>query len=141
MIIRESGMPAQAYWETLFGAPLILVDFGFTADPATSPPPGDIAELGCGYGTFTLPLAARLRGTVHTFDIDPALVATTTARLGLTADLREGAALRRRHLRRDHTPLDSRRRADPEIVARESARNLRSGARETYTFTGDHEFT
>ncbi len=75
MLIRESGMPAQAYWETLFDVPLILDAFGFTS--ATT---GDIAELGCGYGTFTLPLAARIRGTVHTFDIDPAMVATTTAR-------------------------------------------------------------
>ncbi len=75
MLIRESGMPAQAYWETLFNVPLILDAFGFTS--ATT---GDIAELGCGYGTFTLPLAQRTRGTVHTFDIDPAMVATTTTR-------------------------------------------------------------
>lgn len=78
MLIRESGMPAQAYWETLFDVPLILDAFGFTSDSAA--PAGDIAELGCGYGTFTLPLAQRTRGTVHTFDIDPAMVATTTAR-------------------------------------------------------------
>ena len=31
---------------------------------------GDVAELGCGYGTFTLPLARRIGGTVHTLDID-----------------------------------------------------------------------
>lgn len=78
MLIRESGMPAQAYWETLFDVPLILDAFGFTPhSPSTT---GDIAELGCGYGTFTLPLAVRTRGTVHTFDIDPAMVATTTDR-------------------------------------------------------------
>ena len=29
MIIRESGMPAQAYWETLFDVPSILDAFGF----------------------------------------------------------------------------------------------------------------
>lgn len=75
MLIRESGMPAQAYWETLFDVPTILDAFGFAT--ATT---GDIAELGCGYGTFTLPLAHRIRGTVHTFDIDPAMVATTTTR-------------------------------------------------------------
>jgi SAM-dependent methyltransferase len=77
MLIRESGMPAQAYWETLLDVPHILDAFGFTADSA---PTGDIAELGCGYGTFTVPLAQRTRGTVHTFDLDPAMVATTTAR-------------------------------------------------------------
>jgi SAM-dependent methyltransferase len=74
MLIRESGMPAQAYWETLFDVPHILDAFGFTATT------GDIAELGCGYGTFTLPLAPRIRGHVHAFDVDPAMVATTTAR-------------------------------------------------------------
>ena len=76
MNIRESGMPAQAYWETLFDVPLILDAFGFSADSAT----GDVAELGCGYGTFTLPLAARIRGTVHALDLDPAMVATTAHR-------------------------------------------------------------
>jgi len=74
MKIRESGMPAQTYWETLLDVPLILDAFGFTAST------GDVAELGCGYGTFTLPLAQRIRGTVHTLDLDPTMVATTTAR-------------------------------------------------------------
>ena len=71
MKLRESGMPAQAYWETLLDVPFILDAFGFIADSAT----GDIAELGCGYGTFTIPLAARIRGTVHALDLDPAMVA------------------------------------------------------------------
>jgi SAM-dependent methyltransferase len=74
MNIRESGMPAQTYWETLFDVPLILDAFGFTSTT------GDVAELGCGYGTFTIPLAQRIRGTVHALDLDPAMVATTSAR-------------------------------------------------------------
>ena len=78
MILRESGMPAQTYWETLFDVPLILDAFGFTSAPTNTT--GDVAELGCGYGTFTLPLATRIRGTVHALDVDPAMVATTTAR-------------------------------------------------------------
>src|SRR5450759_2100619 len=47
----------------------------------------DVAELGCGYGTFTLPVAERISGTLHTYDIDEAMVARTRARLaraGLT---------------------------------------------------------
>ena len=32
------------------------------------------------YGTFTLPLARRIRGTVFTFDFEPAMVARTQAR-------------------------------------------------------------
>ena len=39
-----------------------------------------VAELGCGYGTFTLPVARRIRGTAFTFDIDRAMIARTIAR-------------------------------------------------------------
>lgn len=74
MFLRESGMPPQDYWETLFDVPRIIDAFGF--GPAT----GDVAELGCGYGTFTLPLARRIGGTLHTLDIDAAMVAVTKAR-------------------------------------------------------------
>jgi SAM-dependent methyltransferase len=74
MFLRESGMPPQDYWETLLDVPHILDVFGF--GPAT----GDVAELGCGYGTFTLPLARRIGGTVYTLDIDAAMVAVTKAR-------------------------------------------------------------
>lgn len=88
MIIRESGMPAQAYLETLFDVPLILDAFGFDATT------GDVAELGCGYGTFSLPLAQRISGTVHTFDIDPAMVATTTARASAAKLLNIRASIR-----------------------------------------------
>ena len=67
-------MPPQDYWETLFDVPLILDAFGFGAKT------GDVAELGCGYGTFTLPLARRIRGTVHTIDIEAVMVAITADR-------------------------------------------------------------
>lgn len=72
--LRESGMPPQDYWETLFDAPRILDAFGFGA--ATR----DVAELGCGYGTFTLPLAQRIGGRVIAIDLDPAMVVATRAR-------------------------------------------------------------
>src|SRR5262245_50101878 len=74
MKLRESGMPEQALWETLFNVPGILDAFGFGATT------GDVVELGCGYGTFTLPLAARIGGKVHTIDIDESMVAATQAR-------------------------------------------------------------
>lgn len=74
MKVRDSGMPSQTYWETLFDVPSILDAFGF--DPST----GDVAELGCGYGTFTVPLARRVGGVVHAFDIDPEMVAFTAQR-------------------------------------------------------------
>ncbi|MDQ5978223.1 MAG: hypothetical protein QG602_1197 [Verrucomicrobiota bacterium] len=74
MKVRDSGMPPQNYWETLFDVPGILDAFGF--GPAT----GDVAELGCGYGTFTLPLARRIAGTLHSVDIEPDMVALTSQR-------------------------------------------------------------
>ena len=74
MKLRESGMPPQPYWETLHDVPHILDAFGF--GPAT----GDVAELGCGYGTFTVPLAQRIRGRVLAHDLDLAMVAATRER-------------------------------------------------------------
>ena len=65
MHLRESSMPPQNYWETLFDTDAILARFRLY---------GDVAELGCGYGTFTLALARESKGTVHALDIDPALV-------------------------------------------------------------------
>lgn len=71
MYFRESSMPPQAQWEALFDVELILNRFGLT---------GEVAELGCGYGTFTLPLARRTSGTVHAIDIDPAMIDTVRRR-------------------------------------------------------------
>jgi ubiquinone/menaquinone biosynthesis C-methylase UbiE len=71
MHLRESSMPPQDYWESLFDTDAILARFDLR---------GDVAELGCGYGTFTLPLARHLRGTVHAIDIDPLMVETVQRR-------------------------------------------------------------
>jgi SAM-dependent methyltransferase len=74
MKVRESGMPEEAYWETLFDLPLILDRLGVDARM------GNVVEFGCGYGTFTIPVAKRISGTVTTFDIDPAMVERTRER-------------------------------------------------------------
>jgi SAM-dependent methyltransferase len=74
MQFRESGMPPQDYWETLLDVASILDAFGFGSDT------GDVAELGCGYGTFTLPLARRIRGEVFTTDIDAGMIGITRER-------------------------------------------------------------
>jgi len=71
MYLRESSIPALDEWEALFDVELILNRFGIT---------GEVAELGCGYGTFTLPLARRTSGTVQAIDIDPAMVDTVRRR-------------------------------------------------------------
>jgi len=88
MKLRESGMPAEDYWETLLDADAILARFHF--EVAT----GDFAELGCGYGTFTIPLARRIGGSVRAFDIDGAMVDRTNERLS-RAGLNNGIAVQR----------------------------------------------
>jgi len=74
MKCRESGMPAQHYWETLLDVEGVLDAFGI------GPSTGEVAELGCGYGTFTIPLARRTGATVHAFDIDHVMTETTRKR-------------------------------------------------------------
>ncbi|MEI6350395.1 MAG: class I SAM-dependent methyltransferase [Verrucomicrobiota bacterium] len=75
MKLRESGMPEEAYWETLFDVDLILDRLGVDA------PLKNVVELGCGYGTFTLPAARRISGVLETFDIDPSMVERTRQRV------------------------------------------------------------
>lgn len=77
MKLRDSGMPDEDYWESLFNVPLILSRLGIDESL------GDVAELGCGYGTFSIPVAQAIRGTVYTFDIDPAMVARTVDRASM----------------------------------------------------------
>ncbi len=74
MKLRESGMPEEEYWESLFDVELILDRLGIDATIH------DVVELGCGYGTFTLPVARRIRGVIETYDIEPAMVERTIQR-------------------------------------------------------------
>ena len=68
-------MPEERYWESLFDVPLILDRLGINSAIR------DVAELGCGYGTFTLPIARAIRGTIYTFDIDTNMVGRTQERV------------------------------------------------------------
>ena len=74
MKLRESGMPNEPHWETLFDVELILDRLGVDHQLR------DVVELGCGYGTFSLPVARRVAGTLHTYDIDPGMVIRTRQR-------------------------------------------------------------
>ncbi|TWT92641.1 class I SAM-dependent methyltransferase [Neorhodopirellula pilleata] len=78
MKVRDSGMPEEAYWETLFDPVQAISGFPFIANSTAS---DRLLELGCGYGTFTVELAKRFRGRLDTFDIDPSMVQRTTDRL------------------------------------------------------------
>lgn len=68
MKVFDSGMPEEAYWSSLFDINAILAWLNLAG--AVSP----VAEIGCGYGTFTVPIASFVGGTLHAFDIDPAML-------------------------------------------------------------------
>jgi len=75
MKVRDSGMTDEALWDSLFDIDLILQRLGIDAGLV------DVAELGCGYGAFTLPVAERISGTLRAYDIDEAMVARTKERV------------------------------------------------------------
>lgn len=65
MKIRESGMPERKMWEDFFNPIKTLATLGINSQT------GDVAEFGCGYGTFTIPAAKIIRGKILAFDIEP----------------------------------------------------------------------
>src|ERR1700742_1266043 len=67
-------MPAVEQWESYFDVVGILDSLGCRDST------GDVIEFGCGYGTFTIPLAHRNPGTIFALDIEPDMVAATVAR-------------------------------------------------------------
>ncbi|MCC6491580.1 MAG: class I SAM-dependent methyltransferase [Pirellulales bacterium] len=88
MKIRDSGMPSETYWESLFDVPLILARFDVSRFR-------NVAELGCGYGTFSIPVAKAIGGSLYAYDVDPDMVARTRARsagLPVVCQVRDVAA-------------------------------------------------
>jgi len=77
---RESGMPDEAYWASFFEAE-VAVDRLLGAAV-----PGNVIEFGCGYGSFTVPVARRTRGRVIALDIEPEMVGCVCQK-ALTFDL------------------------------------------------------
>lgn len=88
MKVRDSGMPERKYWETLFDIDGVLAGLGVDTRIA------DVVELGCGYGTFTVPVAQRIAGTLHTFDIEQSMVDATRERLSVAGVRNVGLHLR-----------------------------------------------
>ncbi|MFI5258926.1 MAG: class I SAM-dependent methyltransferase [Candidatus Limnocylindrales bacterium] len=74
MKVRESGMPDESMWEGFFDPADVLSRLGLAAETAS------VADLGCGYGTFTIPAARLITGTVHGFDIEPEMISETESR-------------------------------------------------------------
>lgn len=71
MKTRESGMPDEEMWTGFFSPEETLSTLGLEEEC------GDVVDFGCGYGTFTLPAARRIRGPVHSLDIEEEMVRAT----------------------------------------------------------------
>jgi SAM-dependent methyltransferase len=87
---RESGMPEEAYWSSFFNPEDILDRLRLTRGGSCH-----VVEFGCGYGTFTVPVAKRTQGIVTAFDIEPSMVELVVQRAvgeelsNLRAELRD----------------------------------------------------
>ncbi len=64
-------MPEESTWEQFFDAEGVLRKLGLT------PSFGDVVDFGCGYGTFTIPAARIVSGTVHALDVEAEMLEAT----------------------------------------------------------------
>lgn len=64
-------MPEESYWQSFFNPKDILQKIQLDSDCK------DAAEIGCGYGTFTIPAAQIISGDIYAFDIEPDMVEET----------------------------------------------------------------
>jgi ubiquinone/menaquinone biosynthesis C-methylase UbiE len=71
MKIRESGMPELEMWKKFFDPIKILTTLGLNKKIK------DVAEFGCGYGTFTIPAAKIIKGIIYALDIEPEMIRIT----------------------------------------------------------------
>jgi SAM-dependent methyltransferase len=71
MKVPDSGMPDENFWKSLFDVPLIVEWLELKNIS------GPLVEVGCGYGTFTVPLAQTTGETIYAFDIEPSMIEFT----------------------------------------------------------------
>lgn len=68
MKFRDSGMPEESYWDTFFDPKSVLFDLGLAANTEV------VIDIGCGYGTFTIPAAQYIKGKVLGIDIEEEMI-------------------------------------------------------------------
>jgi len=61
-------MPEANLWSSFFDVDLILSELHVNVDIH------DLVEIGCGYGTFTIPSALKIQGRLFAFDIEEAMI-------------------------------------------------------------------
>ena len=70
MKIRESDMPKEEEWTQFFDPGQALSLLGLNHGVV------NVADFGCGYGTFTIPAARIIAGKIYAFDIEPEMIKT-----------------------------------------------------------------
>tara|TARA_B100000609_G_C17047262_1_gene347037 strand:+ start:232 stop:717 length:486 start_codon:yes stop_codon:yes gene_type:complete len=71
MKVRDSGMPDEGTWREFFDAEAIFRTLGLYADADC------VVDFGCGYGTFSIPAARLIQGSVIALDIEPEMIKLT----------------------------------------------------------------
>lgn len=75
MKVRDSGMPDESQWNDFFDIDLILSKLKINSIVE------DLVEVGCGYGTFTIPVSKLITGTLYAFDIESEMIDSTREKL------------------------------------------------------------
>ena len=88
MNFRESGMPDQEMWDQFFNSDVILDELGLRDLT------GNIVDLGCGYGTFTIPAARKNKSMIYALDIEEDMI-MAVQRKASEAGLRNVLAIQR----------------------------------------------
>lgn len=68
MKVRQSGMPDEKIWNDFFDIDLILNELQINGQV------NNVVEVGCGYGTFTIPAAKQIKGRLYAFDIEKEMI-------------------------------------------------------------------
>ena len=68
-------MPAEDMWASFFNIELILSELLINTKI------NDLVEIGCGYGTFTIPSAKKISGNLYAFDIEEEMIDIVTQKL------------------------------------------------------------
>jgi ubiquinone/menaquinone biosynthesis C-methylase UbiE len=63
-------MPKEEKWSEFFDPDKVLALLGVNSTVK------DVADFGCGYGTFTIPAARIISGKIYAFDIEPEMIET-----------------------------------------------------------------
>ena len=61
-------MPKEEEWNQFFDPAQVLSLLGLNHDVV------NVADFGCGYGTFTIPVARIIAGKIYAFDLEPRMI-------------------------------------------------------------------